>query len=50
MASPDYDWSRLRKEFPEEFEKLGQHARGMIGPWTGGSSGDFANLRLAPMK
>jgi hypothetical protein len=20
MASPDYDWPRLRKEFPEEFE------------------------------
>lgn len=90
MASPDYDWPRLRKEFPEEFEnpvdasvaptdwvplrvvvkgrtiqvyvglvkaptlevrKLGQHDRGMIGLWTGnGSDGDFANLRITPMK
>jgi hypothetical protein len=90
MASPDYDWPRLRKEFPEEFEnqvdpsvvptdwvplrvvvkgrtiqvyvglvkspaleirKLGQHDRGMIGLWTGNNSdGDFANLRITPMK
>lgn len=90
MASPDYDWPRLRKEFPEEFEnpvdpsvaptdwvplrvvvkgrtiqvyvglvksptlevrKLGQHDRGLIGLWTGNNSdGDFANLRITPMK
>ncbi len=90
MALPDYDWPRLRKEFPEEFEnrvdpsvaptdwvplrvvvkgrtiqvyvglvksptleirKLGQHDRGMIGLWTGNNSdGDFANLRITPMK
>jgi hypothetical protein len=90
MAFPDYDWPRLRKEFPEEFEnpvdasvaptdwvplrvvvkakaiqihvgsvksptlevrKLGQHDRGMIGLWTGNNSdGDFANLRITPMK
>jgi len=90
MASPDYDWPRLRKEFPEEFEnpvdgslepkgwvplrvvvkgqtiqiyvgavksptlevrKLGRHDRGLIGLWTGnGSDGDFANLRITPMK
>jgi hypothetical protein len=90
MASPDYDWPRLRKEFPEEFEnavdpsvvptdwvplrvvvkgstiqvfvgavkapalevrKLGQLDRGMIGLWTGNNSdGDFANLRIAPLK
>jgi hypothetical protein len=90
MALPDYDWPRLRKEFPEEFEnpvdasitptdwvplqvvvkaktvevyvgpvksptlearKLGQLDRGMIGLWTGnGSDGDFANLRITPMK
>ena len=90
MASPDYDWPRLRKEFPDEFErpvdasiaptdwvplrvavkgrtiqvyvgpaksptlearKLGRHDRGMIGLWAGNNSdGDFANLRLTPMK
>ncbi len=90
MASPDYDWPRLRKEFPEKFEspvdpsvvptgwvplrvivkgqtiqvyvgpvksptlevmKLGQQDRGMIGLWTGNNSdGDFANLRITPMK
>jgi hypothetical protein len=87
---PDYDWPRLRKEFPEEFEnpvdasivptdwvplrvlvkgktiqifvgnvktptlevrKLGELDRGMIGLWAGnGSDGDFANLRITPMK
>ncbi len=87
---PEFDWPRLRKEFPEEFEspvdpsivptdwvplrvvvqpktvaiyvgnvtsptlevrKLGQLDRGMIGLWTGNNSdGDFANLRLTPMK
>lgn len=90
MASPDYDWPRLRKEFPEEFEnpvdasiaptswvplkvivksktieiyvgpaktpslevrKLGQADRGLIGLWVGnGSDGDFANLRITPLK
>jgi hypothetical protein len=90
MAFPDYDWPRLRKEFPEEFEnpvdpsvaptdwvplrvvvrgrtiqvyvglvksptlevrKLGQRDRGLIGLWTGNNSdGDFANLRITPMK
>jgi hypothetical protein len=90
IALPDYDWPRLRKEFPEEFEnpvdqsvaptdwvplrvivkgraiqvyvgpvkspalevrKLGQNDRGIIGLWTGnGSDGDFANLRITPMK
>jgi hypothetical protein len=90
MALPDYDWPRLRKEFPEEFEnpvdpsleptgwvplrvvvkgrtiqiyagavksptlevrKLGRHDRGLIGLWTGnGSDGDFANLRITPIK
>jgi hypothetical protein len=90
IALPDYDWPRLRKEFPEEFEnpvdrslepkgwvplrvvvkdrtiqvyagavksptlvvrKLGKHDRGLIGLWTGnGSDGDFANLRVTPMK
>jgi hypothetical protein len=90
MAAPDYDWPRLRKEFPEQFEnavdpalapgdwvplrvvvsgatvrvyvgpvksptlevrKLGQHDRGMIGLWTGNTSGgDFANLRITPMR
>jgi hypothetical protein len=90
IAFPEYDWPRLRKEFPEEFEnpvdasvsptdwvplklvvkgnaiqiyvgagsapalevrKLGQLDRGMIGLWTGnGSDGDFANLRITPMK
>jgi hypothetical protein len=90
MSLPEYDWARLRKEFPEEFEnpvdksvsptdwvplrlvvkgqaiqifvgavtsptlevrKLGQLDRGMIGLWTGNNSdGDFANLRITPMK
>jgi hypothetical protein len=90
IALPDYDWPRLRKEFPEEFEnpvdasvvptdwvplrivvkgrtiqvyvgqvttpalevrKLGSHDRGLVGLWTGNNSeGDFANLRITPMK
>jgi hypothetical protein len=90
MAVPDYDWPRLRKEFPEEFEnpvdsaivptdwvplrivvkgptiqiyvgpakspalevrKLGQQDGGMVGLWTGNNSdGDFANLRITPLK
>ena len=90
IAAPDYDWPRLRKEFPEEFEnpvdpsigptewvplrivlkgsrvavfvgaattatlevrKLGQHDRGLIGLWVGNNSdGDFANLRISPVK
>jgi hypothetical protein len=90
IAFPEYDWPRLRKEFPEEFEnpvdqsivptdwvplrvvvkgrtiqvyvgpvksptlevrKLGQHDRGMVGLWTGnGSDGDFAHVRITPMK
>ncbi len=90
IAVPDFDWPRLRKEFPEEFEnpvdasivptdwvslrvtvkaqtvqihvgpvkaptlevrKLGKHDRGAIGLWTGNTSdGDFANLRITPMK
>lgn len=90
IAVPDYDWPRLRKEFPEAFEnpvdssvsptdwvplrvvvkdrtiqvyvgavtsptldvrKLGAHDRGMVGLWVGnGSDGDFANLRITPMK
>ena len=90
ISLPDYDWPRLRKEFPEEFEnpvdasvsptdwvplrivvraktvqiyvgrvtsptlevrKLGTLDRGRIGLWTGnGSDGDFANLRMTPMK
>jgi hypothetical protein len=90
MVAPDFDWPRLRKEFPEKFEnavdpslvptgwvplrvvvrgrtiqvyagpvksptleitKLGQHDRGMIGLWTGNNSdGDFANLRITPLK
>jgi len=87
---PDFDWPRLRKEFPEEFEnpvepsvsptgwvplrivvkartvqiyvgagtmpalevrKLGMLERGRIGLWVGNNSdGDFANLRVTPMK
>jgi hypothetical protein len=88
---PDFDWPRLRKEFPEEFEnpvdasvsptdwvplrivvtaktvriyvgrgvttptlgvrKLGTLERGRIGLWVGNNSdGDFANLRVTPMK
>lgn len=90
ISLPEYDWPRLRKEFPEEFEnpvdasvvptdwvplrivvtgktvqitvgkvaaptlevrKLQQLDRGMIGLWVGnGSDGDFANLRITPMK
>jgi len=90
VAIPDYDWPRLRKEFPEEFEnpvdpsvvptewvplrvvvkgqtvqvyvgavksptlevrKLGSLDRGLIGLWAGNNSdGDFANLRITPMK
>ena len=90
ISLPDYDWPRLRKEFPEEFEnpvdasvppadwvplrvvvkgqtvqifvgavktptlevrKLGTLDRGRIGLWVGNTSdGDFANLRLTPMK
>lgn len=90
ISVPDYDWPRLRKEFPEEFEnpvdqslvptdwvplrivvkaktiqiyagrvtsptlevrKLGPQERGMIGLWVGNNSnGDFANLRIAPLK
>jgi hypothetical protein len=90
IAPPDYDWPRLRKEFPEEFEnpvdptivptdwvplrvvvkgptiqiyvgqvasptlevrKLGQQSRGQVGLWVGNTSeGDFANLRITPMK
>jgi hypothetical protein len=34
-----------------EVRKLGQHDRGMIGLWMGSNSGgDFANLRVTPMK
>lgn len=90
VTLPDYDWPRLRKEFPEEFEnpvdasivptawvplrivvkgsaiqvyvgpakapalevrKLGQLDRGMVGLWVGNNSdGDFANLRISPVK
>lgn len=90
ITLPDYDWPRLRKEFPEEFEnpvdpsvtptdwvtlrvvvkgstvqifvgavksptlevrKLGSLDRGSIGLWVGNTSdGDFANLRVTPMK
>ncbi len=90
IAVPEYDWPRLRKEFPSEFEnpvdpsvaptewvtlrvvvkdrtiqvyvgavtsptlevrKLGPHDRGSIGLWAGNNSdGDFANLRVTPMK
>ena len=90
VSVPDYDWPRLRQEFPEEFEnpvdpsvsptdwvplkvivnaktiqifvgsanapalevrKLGQLDRGMIGLWVGNTSdGDFANLRVTPVK
>ena len=90
IAVPEFDWPRLRKEFPEEFEnpvdqsvsptawvpvrvvvqgprvhifvgavkeptlevrKLGQLQGGMVGLWTGNTSdGDFANLRITPMK
>lgn len=90
VSVPDYDWPRLRQEFPEEFEnpvdpsvaptewvslrvvvkdrtlqifvgaaqspalevrKLGSNDRGLIGLWAGNNSdGDFANLRVTPMK
>jgi hypothetical protein len=90
ISLPDYDWPRLRKEFPEEFEnpvdpsvaptdwvplrvvvkgstvqifvgavksptlevrKLGSLDRGAVGLWVGNTSdGDFANLRVTPMK
>jgi hypothetical protein len=90
ISLPDYDWPRLRKEFPSEFEnpvdasvvptewvplrvvvtgnmvqiyvgkvaspslevrKLGSLERGAVGLWVGNTSdGDFANLRLTPMK
>ena len=90
IAVPDYDWPRLRQDYPEEFEnpvdqsvdptawvplrvvvkgrtiqihvgsatspalevrKLGAHDRGMVGLWVGnGSDGDFANLRITPLK
>jgi len=90
ISLPDYDWPRLRKEFPEEFEnpvdpsvsptewvplrvvvkgqtiqifvgpvktptlevrKLGSLDRGQVGLWVGNNSdGDFANLRITPMK
>ena len=34
-----------------EVRKLGQNDRGMVGSWTGNNSdGDFANLRITPMK
>lgn len=90
VALPDYDWPRLRQEFPEEFEnpvdasleptgwvplrvvvkgrtvqifagtaktpalevrRLGTSERGLVGLWVGNNSdGDFANLRITPMK
>ena len=90
MASPDFEWPRLRKEFPEEFEnpvdpsvaptdwvplrvvvkggtvqifvgavksptlevrKLAELYGGAVGLWVGNNSdGDFANLRITPMK
>ncbi len=90
ISAPEYDWPRLRKEFPEEFEnpvdqslvptdwvplrivvkaktiqiyagrvtsptlevrKLGQLERGLVGLWVGNNSnGDFANLRVTPLK
>ena len=91
ITLPDFDWPRLRKEFPEEFEnpvdaavsptdwvplrivvaaktvriyvgrgvttptlevrKLVTLERGRIGRWVGNTSdGDFANLRVTPMK
>jgi hypothetical protein len=90
VSIPDYDWPRLRQEFPEEFENpvdpsvaptewvplrvvvkgqtvqvyvgavtspalevraLGSHDRGGIGLWVGNNSdGDFANVRITPMK
>lgn len=90
ISLPDYDWPRLRMDFPEEFEnpvdasvaptdwvplrvvvraktvqiyvgrvmtptlevrKLGTLDRGRVGLWTGNTSdGDFANLRITPLK
>lgn len=90
ISLPDYDWPRLRKEFPEEFEnpvdasvaptewvplrvvvkgqtiqifvgpvktptlevrKLGSLDKGLVGLWVGNNSdGDFANVRITPMK
>jgi hypothetical protein len=90
MSVPEFDWPRLRQEFPSEFEnpvdpsvaptewvplrvvvkgrtvqvyvgaanspalevrKLGSQDRGAIGLWAGNNSdGDFANLRITPMK
>jgi hypothetical protein len=90
ISLPEYDWPRLRMEFPSEFEnpvdasvaptewvplrvvvtssmvqiyvgkvtspslevrKLGSYERGAVGLWVGNNSdGDFANLRLTPMK
>jgi hypothetical protein len=90
ISLPDYDWPRLRKEFPSEFEspvdaavvptdwvplrivvqdktvevfvggvaaaalevrKLGTLGSGQVGLWVGnGSDGDFANLRITPLK
>jgi hypothetical protein len=90
MTVPEFDWPRLREQFPEEFEnpvnstlpptdwvplrvevrgqrvrvfvglvanvtldvrKLGTLDRGMVGLWVGNNSdGDFANLRITPVK
>jgi hypothetical protein len=90
MALPDYDWPRLRKEFPSEFEnpvdasvsptdwiplrvvitantvdvyvgtakaaalearRLATGNSGAVGLWVGNNSdGDFANLRITPVK
>jgi hypothetical protein len=90
ISVPDYDWPRLRKDWPEKFEgqvdasvsptdwvtlrvvvkggtiqvyagtaaapalevgKLGTLNGGEIGLWVGNNSdGDFANLRITPMK
>jgi hypothetical protein len=90
ISLPDYDWPRLRKEFPSEFEnpvdaavvptdwvpvrivvqektveifvgggaaaalevrKLGTLGSGQVGLWVGnGSDGEFANLRITPLK
>jgi hypothetical protein len=87
---PEFDWPRLREQFPEEFEnpvdpsvsptdwvplrvvvtgqgtqiyvggtkapaletrKLGSYERGAVGLWAGNNSdGDFANLRITPVK
>jgi hypothetical protein len=90
IAVPDYNFQKLRADFPEEFEnpvdpsvdpaawvrlrivvkgqavqiyvgqaasptlevrKLGTLDRGMVGLWAdNGSDGDFANLRITPIK